>query len=47
MQNLKYVFLVFAFVFFAIGAALECNAPIWNRLTSAGLACAVAAFVFG
>lgn len=46
MQNLGLVLLVFAFVMFFL-AALNIGAPHWNRLIAAGLACLVAAELFG
>ncbi len=46
MQNLGLVLLVFSFVCFFL-AALSIGAPHWNRLIAAGLACLVAADIFG
>jgi hypothetical protein len=46
MQNLGLVLLVFSFVLFVL-AAWQCASPAWNRLLAAGLACLVAAEIFG
>ena len=46
MQNLGLVLLVFSFVLFVV-AAWQHGSPMWNRFVAAGLACLVAAEIFG
>lgn len=46
MQNLGLVLLVFSFVCFFI-SCFTAAAPHWNKLIGAGLACLVAAELFG
>ena len=46
MQNIGLVLLAFSFVLFVI-ACFPAVAPAWNRLIAAGLACLVAAELFG
>ena len=47
MQNLGLVLLVFAFVLFFIAAFFNAVQPHYSRLVAAGLACWVAAEIFG
>jgi hypothetical protein len=47
MVNTHFVLLVFAFVFFVLGALpYPPSEPYWNRLIAAGLACWVASLLF-
>lgn len=46
MANLHFILLVFAFVLFVL-SSIPYTSPYWARLIGAGLACYIAALLFG